>query len=793
MNTKNAKSKAGKEAKTVRASKPASKSKGAPTATKQQNASAAKNQKGAPSSKGGAAGKTGRKGNDPKRQQRRDIAGQRIGACEAVMAYGEIFSMEDAIRVAELDRSLGKVSNDTAYAKANSWQYYLGINTWYLLVSDLHHDWDPYSRTARSLVTFINHYGLIATIAHCCDTAQQLVSEQPTSSRVGFMLTGNLTVDLQCLRYLKRFTVLKADVLQAANKKNWLKVEKATKAYNLRQWGLNSKYTYLITRIRWYITRWLKHYVQVAADDDLPPIPSGATFEKSEAGGPLSLAERARQYARRAHSGRRFVFCASDPTWNTPRDQWRQLDDVEVDWYEAPGDYCSGSTHSPSGGEDRLNPSIRYRKYLHVAIRHWKAPAKRFNRLVFVPKTYKSYRAVCPESPLNQMMQRKIRDHIWECLPGWVKKRLPLHDQSVMEAVAAAAFQLNLSTTDLSHASDSFSVRVFIDAFPATVREDVMRWRPTHTIVEGLSGDHSLEQLSTMGTGNVWLLMAVFLLACECVACELGRVPGKRMNACFVFGDDMIHPSEIADILYWILDVMGFTVNVDKSFGGSAKYRESCGSEWWHNLDGSVTSLRTIYYPRFPVADGSGKILQHRDYNVINDKYEYVDGISRLIALQHSLYHVSPSAAEFLARAVMRLEPRMTTSIAGSQCDDLWGEFAVGPRKVMTSIVADAPFTDARGKKTASTWFDPELGEEVPVNTRVGHMQLTMVRPPKSKESRKTNDFGITDAILLEWVYLDFLNHGPASGETAWMPKGATQRRELDDPQDTALMWKIVF
>lgn len=769
---KNDKNKAGKEAKSVRPSTPAPKSKDASVAKKQQDANAATKPGKAQPSKKSKSGKPQRDVKPTPRKLRRDIAGQRINAGEAVMAFGEIFSMEDAIRVAEIDLKAGRVSTDASYPKANSWQYYIGINTWYLLVADLHREVDPHARTARTLIQLIRQIGLIATIAHCCDTAQQLVSENLVSTRVQFMLTGNLEIDLQCLRYLKRFTVLKADLIEVANRKSWLQTEKSTKAYNLRQWSVNSKYAYLISRIRWHITRWLKRYKPVMVDSELPPIPSGATFERDANGRPLSLAERARRYARRAHDGRGFVFHAADPTWETPIDTQRVKRDVELDWVE---DTSVTGVGSCLKGAER-------RHFLHVYVRKWTVSSKRFNRLVFVPKTYKSYRAVCPESPLNQMMQRKIRDHVWACLPRWVKKRLPLHDQTVMEAVAAAAFELNLSTTDLSHASDSFSVRVFIDTFPDAVRRDVMRWRPTHTVVEGVSDDHSLEQLSTMGTGDVWLLMAIFLLACECVACELGRVSGKRKNACFVFGDDMIHPSEVAEILYWILSVMGFTVNVDKSFGGTAKYRESCGSEWWHNPDGSVTSLRTLYYPRFPVADGSGVIQKSRDYDVVSDKYEYVDGLSRLIALQHSLYYVAPSAAEFLTRAVMRLEPHMTTSTAGTKCDDLWGEFTVGPRKVEASIVADAPFTDAHGKRTASTWFDPELGEEVPVNTRVGHMQLTMVGSAIN-----------SDAILQEWLYMDFLAHGPAAVEDDWMPTGATQRRELIDPQTTMLKWKIVF
>lgn len=722
-------------------------------------------------------------------QARRDIAGQRINAAEAVMAFGEVFSMEDAIKVAELDLKRGKVSRTKDYPQKNSWQYYLGINLWYLLVADLHRGTDPHARIARSLVGLIRSIGLIATIGLCCDAAQRLVQEAEPGDRVRFLISGDMYIDMQCLRFLKRFTVIDADIMQQDNIRTWLKIEKSTRSYNIRQWSGYSKYEFLMERIKALLAQWLINYKSVRCDLNLPVIPSGSTFELDKDKNSLSMAERARRYARVAHDGKRFLFNAADPKWETPIDRSRLLFDVDVDWVPvfADGAFCTpdgtlvlNPGKTPGTGEFLSGDRERFHQ-LHAQVRVWTAPAKRFNRLSAVPKTYKSYRTVAPESPLNQMMQRKIRDAVWDALPTWVKTRVPLHDQRIMEALAAAGRALNLSTTDASHASDSFSVRVFVDAFPSDVVRDVLRWRPTHTFVEGFDEDHVLQQLSTMGTGNVWLLMAVFLLACECVACDLGGVLPGRRNACFVFGDDMIHPSEVADILYWILDVMNFVVNKDKSYSGSAKYRESCGSEWWQESeDAPVISLRTLYYPRFPVSPTNIKKTR-REYNVRTDDFELVDGLSRLIALQHSLYDVAPSAAEFLARAVRRLEPRMTTSLAHSQCDDLWGEFVDGPRKEVDEIVGN--LLDKKGRLIKPpVWFDPELGLEVPANTRVGHMVLTQV---------KTAD--TSDPILQEWLYLQFLQEGPAALDLNGCLYGATQVRRLVDPKATALKWKLVF
>lgn len=761
---KDVKNKAGKVAKSVNAGKPATGAQGRKKVTESRKAPGAK----------------------------RELAGQHFNASEAVLAYGEVFSMEDARQIAALDLRLGVVSTDPDYVKANTWQYYLGINTWYLLIADLRVQDDPRGRAARTLISLIRQIGLTATIALCCDTAQKIVQGLPTPERMKFLIVDDLQVTLQSLRYLKRFTVLKADLIEGDNLKSWLRIEKSCKHFNCRNYVLNSKYDYVMSRIRATLQAWLADYVPVKVDDDLPPVPSGATFELED-GKSLSLSERMRRYARAAHNGRRFVFNCADPSWDTPQEPRYKLEwDVDLEWnYESTDvmekrsangwsvSQVSDPTHSMATPTGHVYGGVRYGKsFLTVRVRRYYVLRDlRKNRLLFVPKNYKTYRTVCPESPLNQMMQRKIRDHVWEALPAWVKEHLPLHDQTVMEALAACGVALNLSTTDLSHASDSFSVRVFGDAFPADVVRDVFRWRPTHTIIKGVAEPHTLQQLSTMGTGNVWLLMAVFLLACMVVACELGRVPDTRTNGCFAFGDDLIHPSEVTDILYWILQLMGFEVNAEKSYGGANPYRESCGSEWWQNPDGSVTSLRTLYYPRFPVAQGGQLCDIHWDYKVDKDQYEPVDGLSRLIQLQHSLYYLAPSAAEFLARAVKRLMPQMTTSLAGTPCDDLWGEVESGPIRDMPQLFA----ADDRFKHPV-TWFDPELNAEVPVTTRMGHMQLMV----GCAENR-------LDAIQTEWLYLQFLQHGPKPVEDSWMPCNATERQRLLDPQTLTVKWKVKF
>jgi hypothetical protein len=748
-------------------------------------------------------------------------------------AFGEIIDLDKAELIAKRDATFKRVASDaSAYAWQNRWQYYFGINLWYHVVYDIMYTRDPAGHAARHLVDHIDTYGLLATIELTCEAAQAIVSEQPVPINARFLVTDDIVDTLQMLRFLKRFTALGPDLLYAKAQTDWLATEKKIASFNTRAWVENSRYAILMDRVKSILAEWTAGYKPVAIDDELPVIPTGATFEKV---GPsrrsLNLSERINKYVRRAHNGRRWVFDSAGDQWEQLK--FREEDEIRVEKSTAFGRIDQTvsitqpfviSTSKTPQGETRIDS---WRKFSleeievgadGVAVKHepYRAFARtgsyrsslvvrryrykslqRFNTLVFVPKNYKTPRSVCPEEVLNQMMQRKIRDHLEACLPKWVKAHLPIRDQRVMEAVAACGFSLHVTTTDLHAASDSFSIRVFCDAFSGSLRDDVMRWRPTHTILSDGSS-HTLQQLSTMGTGNVWLLMALFLLALMVAVCELCCLADDRKNACFAFGDDLEHPDEITDTLYWALGVCGFVVNEDKSYGGSSRYRESCGSEWWLCDDGSVLSLRTLYYPRFPIANGGGHSLEHDDYDPLSGNKTLVDGLSRMIELQHALYNRGlVESAEFLTRAIKRVEPRMTTSLIGTVCSDLWGPYAEGKvvqeKRIIGSDISEevtcswgdyhVTFKPPKAERPIPVYYDEELGAEVPANTRIGHL-----RP-------ETEAAGLpSDDATAEWFYYLFLRNGPVRSSDSLDPcVWITERQKIVDFTNVDILWGFAF
>jgi hypothetical protein len=713
--------------------------------------------------------------------------------------FAEIIDLATAMSIARIDaQDKGLTTLPDKYVNANKWEYYIAINLWYHVVYDSMHLWDPMGNSARRLVDHIVHYGLVATVRIACTLAQSIVSqsvpeEEILQSRLGFLCKpklynsrSNLQGTLQRLRFLKRLSPLEADALGTTAVKAWLAEEKRVASYNRRNMLLNTRYWFVQGRIKALLAEWLKNYKPVTVAELVSELPTGATFDKVWDTKPdgkkfkrsLNMRERLHKYADLAHDGQRWIYASVDAGRETPRDT-AVVDEIRETREDGP--------------------------YTLVWVHRVKRDGKvKRNALITVPKDIKKPRIVCPEEVVNQIMQRKIRDHVWDCLPRFVKEHLPLRDQTVMEAHARwAALSGDFTTRDLSHASDSYSVRCFCDAYPPLVRGDVMRWRPEQTILPDGTA-HRLEQLSTMGTGDVWILMALHLLAAMAATeqmCSRRKFITKRgsIGGCWAFGDDCIHPSRIDETLDWVLDVLGFVTNHDKTFGGDHPYRESCGSEWWH-VDDMVWDIRTLYFPRFPIQEPQEWHKPTRDYDPIKGEWRIEDGFTRLIELQHALYYDFPHAAEFISRAVKRLMPDMTTSLAGTVCQDLWGPFPMGPqRELRVAKPSSQEEVIVRSWGCHTVTFKPHIGKPMPEvfnedfglpttpNVRLGHYVAEVTT---SKEADKAL---WEDALVREQSYQTFLRLGPTAHDDVLALLGCTESARPRDETNQVIRWVIKF
>lgn len=200
------------------------------------------------------------------------------------------------------------------------------------------------------------------------------------------------------------------------------------------------------------------------------------------------------------------------------------------------------------------------------------------NRIVFVPKNYKTYRTIACEPTATLPFQLAF--------DGYLKRRLrrfgcDLSDQTRNQELARiGSLDGSFCTIDLSAASDSLAYETVAWLLPKDWMIQLRKLRCNR--YKGEVGDGEYAKFSSMGNGVTFSLESLIFLA-------LVRASGSKAGT--VYGDDIIIEPKYTDTLFKLLDFFGFRVNKDKSFC-EGPFRESCGTDW---LNGE---LITPFYVR---------------------------------------------------------------------------------------------------------------------------------------------------------------------------------------------------
>lgn len=221
----------------------------------------------------------------------------------------------------------------------------------------------------------------------------------------------------------------------------------------------------------------------------------------------------------------------------------------------------------------------------------------RGNRFTTVNKTALIDRPIAIEPLVNLYGQL--------ALGGCIRKRLLDRcgwdldtAQTVHRKVAQiASYDDSYATIDLSNASDTCAVelvRYLLEGTGWLERMEDLRSKYTRVddlqrLRETLLGYTApskegkwklLEKFSSMGNGFTFELETAIFAAIAMVSVELtGSAANLGWNV-FVFGDDIIVPTESVDLVQKSLEFCGFELNRDKSFL-SGPFRESCGGDFF--------------------------------------------------------------------------------------------------------------------------------------------------------------------------------------------------------------------
>lgn len=201
------------------------------------------------------------------------------------------------------------------------------------------------------------------------------------------------------------------------------------------------------------------------------------------------------------------------------------------------------------------------------------------NRFTTVPKDCEKDRGIAVEPSINVFFQlgygREIRKRL-------LRSGINLTEgQDIHRRVACeASIRGHLATFDLSNASDTVCrnlVKLLLPRDWFSVLDDL---RSKKTEFRG--SWHLLEKFSSMGNGFTFELETLIFL---------GLVLGLERDICltpgvnvFVYGDDIIVPSEISKDVMHMLEFFGMSVNKRKTFV-DGPFRESCGGDFFDGVD----------------------------------------------------------------------------------------------------------------------------------------------------------------------------------------------------------------
>lgn len=198
------------------------------------------------------------------------------------------------------------------------------------------------------------------------------------------------------------------------------------------------------------------------------------------------------------------------------------------------------------------------------------------NKFFTVPKTALTRRSCAKEPALNSYYQLGLGRVMRERLK---RRGIDLDNgQDVHRRVACEASRTGAyCTIDLSSASDTVCTSLVGNVLPPKWLNHLEDLRSPTTEIGGKIV--WLEKFSSMGNGFTFELeTAIFTAIALSVAPWLR--PGVDL---FVYGDDIIVPTDVGDDVIWALRFCGFIPNKEKTFL-SGPFRESCGGDFFDGV-----------------------------------------------------------------------------------------------------------------------------------------------------------------------------------------------------------------
>jgi hypothetical protein len=209
----------------------------------------------------------------------------------------------------------------------------------------------------------------------------------------------------------------------------------------------------------------------------------------------------------------------------------------------------------------------------------------RGNRFTTVPKDCTKFRGIAIEPSVNLFYQLAFGQAMKDRLKS---QGLNLVTAPELHKLVACESSISgkYATIDLSQASDNLASSLVQLLLPPMWYEPLNDLRSPYTEIvhAGVKKDILLEKFSSMGNGYTFELETVIFMAiCRAVYVIRGHKPWMSKNV-FVFGDDIIVKTELAEDVLAALRYFGFSPNGKKTFL-NGPFRESCGGDYFGGVD----------------------------------------------------------------------------------------------------------------------------------------------------------------------------------------------------------------
>lgn len=212
-----------------------------------------------------------------------------------------------------------------------------------------------------------------------------------------------------------------------------------------------------------------------------------------------------------------------------------------------------------------------------------------YNTFDTVPKSLKTDRTIAKEPTLNGFLQQGVHMVLRRRLK---RAGVDLSDQSLNQNAASVAQEIGWSTLDLRSASNSVTTALVELLLPEPWFEHLNLLRSRWTRMPDGSM-HRNSMFSSMGNAFTFELESLIFWAISAATCG-------NSNQVFVYGDDIVVPTDKADDVVASLEAFGFRVNTDKSFIGG-RFFESCGKHYFDGTD--VTPCYQKAVPRMSLIE----------------------------------------------------------------------------------------------------------------------------------------------------------------------------------------------